>query len=87
MEQIEIKFFWPLTEQIPLELDYSRCIKPTLTADTVSTGQHFILNEPSWSLNNKLVFETDNISFRVTEKPNLIRRLVYKLIGFNWELK
>lgn len=25
MHQLEIKFFWPLTEQIPLDLDYSRC--------------------------------------------------------------
>jgi len=24
-EQLEFKFFWPLTEQIPLDLDYSSC--------------------------------------------------------------
>ena len=25
MKQQEIEFFWPLTEQIPLDLDYSQC--------------------------------------------------------------
>lgn len=25
MHQLEIKFFWPLTEQIPLDLDYTPC--------------------------------------------------------------
>ena len=25
MQQLEIQFFWPLTEQIPLDLDYSPC--------------------------------------------------------------
>lgn len=25
MQQLEIKFFWPLTEQVPLDLDYSPC--------------------------------------------------------------
>jgi len=25
MQQLEIKFFWPLTEQIPLDLDYTGC--------------------------------------------------------------
>ena len=24
-EQLEFKFFWPLTEQIPLDLDYTGC--------------------------------------------------------------
>ena len=27
MQQQEIQFFWPLTEQIPLDLDYSSSIK------------------------------------------------------------
>jgi len=25
MQQLEIKFFWPLTEQIPLDLDFTPC--------------------------------------------------------------
>jgi len=30
MKQLEIQFFWPLTEQIPLDLDYTECDKPKL---------------------------------------------------------
>lgn len=30
MYQQEIQFFWPLTEQIPLDLDYTDCDKPKL---------------------------------------------------------
>jgi hypothetical protein len=30
MTQLEIEFFWPLTEQIPLDLDYTDCNKPQL---------------------------------------------------------
>jgi hypothetical protein len=30
MHQQEIQFFWPLTEQIKLDLDYTECDKPKL---------------------------------------------------------
>ena len=36
--QLEIKFFWPLTEQIPLELDYTDCEKPKLYVPHNSIG-------------------------------------------------
>ena len=26
--QLEIQYFWPLTEQIPLDLDYTECNQP-----------------------------------------------------------
>ena len=28
MVQLSINFFWPLTEQIPLDLDYTDCDRP-----------------------------------------------------------
>jgi len=30
MRQLEIQYFYPLTEQIPLELDYTECVKPKM---------------------------------------------------------
>ena len=36
MHQLSIDFFWPLTEQIPLDLDYTDCEKPKLYSDTIS---------------------------------------------------
>ena len=40
MYQQEIKFFWPLTEQIPLDLDYTDCEKPSIavTIDGTNNG-------------------------------------------------
>ena len=39
MYQQEIQFFWPLTEQIKLDLDYTECDKPKLyTTLPVSIG-------------------------------------------------
>ena len=31
MQQLNIDYFWPLTEQIPLDLDYTDCAKPQFT--------------------------------------------------------
>ena len=41
--QLEIQFFWPLTEQIPLDLDYTECNQPKYYF-TSPTGR---LNEAS----------------------------------------
>lgn len=54
MHQIEIQYFWPLTEQIPLDLDYTDCDKPKLytTVATVGgTGLTLLANNGSitWS--------------------------------------
>ena len=40
MRQLEISFFWPLTEQVPLELDYSNCEKPKLYTNLTTTGSN-----------------------------------------------
>jgi hypothetical protein len=33
MQQLEIKYFFPLTEQIPLDLDYKLCEPPKIYYD------------------------------------------------------
>jgi hypothetical protein len=38
MYQQEIKFFWPLTEQIPLDLDFSESEKPMVWYTTELLG-------------------------------------------------
>jgi len=45
MQQLEIRFFWPLTEQMPLELDYTDCDKPklwTTNSNSVTSGSYLI---------------------------------------------
>jgi hypothetical protein len=38
MRQLEIEYFFPLTEQIPLDLDYTVCDKPKLWTTTQLIG-------------------------------------------------
>jgi hypothetical protein len=54
MTQLEIEFFWPLTEQIPLDLDYTDCNKPQLwsTIPLVGTSGTVLMSNGgtvSWS--------------------------------------
>jgi hypothetical protein len=87
MYQQQIEFFWPLTEQIPLNLDYSNCTKPALTVTTsISMPQGLSLSvaPPTWTTSFRL---NENTTTMVVQKePNFIRKFIYKLIGFKWEV-
>jgi len=90
MIQQEFKFFWPLTEQIPLDLNYEGCDKPKLST-VISSGQTFtIANGGTWSTSivaNNLSLDIDTTTIKVKEKPNLCRRTLYKCLGLKWEIK
>ena len=89
-EQLEFKFFWPLTEQIPLELDYTDCAKPQLsyplppygsiTFGPYATG-HTTITAAHLSL------DIDTTTLKVREKPGLCRRTILKCLGLKWEIK
>jgi hypothetical protein len=96
--QQEIQFFWPLTEQIPLELDYTDCgVKPSTvymsnnTSALFSTGTTFAINEPTtgWVTINsgRLDLDVEQTTILVKTKPPLYRRALYKLMGIDWKLK
>lgn len=93
MSQLEFKFFWPLTEQIALDLDYTDCDKPRLSypLDVVSSGQVFtISNGGTWSTcitASNLTIDTETTTIKVKDKPNLFRRSLYNALGLKWELK
>ncbi len=93
-EQLSFKFFWPLTEQIPLELDYTESVKysnnlltyPLLNTGTTtgfSVGTTVALNNPTWTTS----VNVDTNSFTITSKnkPPLYRRVLFKLLGINWK--
>ena len=94
-EQLDFKFFWPLTEQIPLELDYTDCAKPRLNYPlgggggngpiTVSFGPfatgHTTITAAHLSL------DIDTTTLKVREKPGLCRRTILKCLGLKWEIK
>ena len=100
MQQLSIDFFWPLTEQIHLDLDYTDCYKPQLTIPIGSGGFTLRDNYPSELLringggtgttsiiSSRLNWDVDTTVIKSNTKPPLIRRWLYKLLGLKWEIK
>ncbi len=100
MYQQSIQFFWPLTEQIPLDLDYTDCDKPKIVVqnDGVTTGQFVISNGATWAttINPQLTVTPINsvgeltiggINVGLDKKPTWLQSKLFKLLGFNWKDK
>ena len=95
MYQQQFKFFWPLTEQIPLDLDYSVCDKPKLTYDglSVSTSVAFnggtIVTGPSnvsfANHSSNFQVHVDEVEFVVKKNPNFLKRIIYRIMGIKWK--
>lgn len=94
MYQQEIRFFWPLTEQIPLDLDYTDCNRPQLNYPLdglVNSGQTYTFATGGTGYTSitaaHLSLDIDTTTIKVNEKPNLCRRVLYKCLGLKWEKK
>jgi hypothetical protein len=90
MQQLSIDYFWPLTEQIPLDLDYTDCAKRQLTMPSVNSGQFFIANNGTWTTTivaSNLSLDVDTTTIKMKEKPGLCRRTILKCLGLKWEIK
>lgn len=95
--QLEIQYFWPLTEQIPLDLDYTECNQPKLSVPwgSIDTslygGTGWMFANQQWSTTSisagKLQLDVDTTVIKVNDKPPMIRRGLYKLLGIHWEIK
>jgi hypothetical protein len=83
--QKQIEFFWPLTEQIPLDLDYNNCEKPKLTVEC-NTGMNFVAypTNVSYGTIGAMHIKATELTVQVTHMP-WYRKLAYKLMGFKWE--
>ena len=94
MRQLEIQYFYPLTEQIPLELDYTECVKPkmwttidsgltlTLSNSVVGTvGMSNNLGNPSFTIN----VDAAPITIVSKKKPNFVKKFIYKSLGMKWK--
>ena len=89
MRQLSIDYFWPLTEQIPLDLDYTDCAKPQLTMP-INSGQFVIANGGTWTTTivaSNLSLDVDTTTIKMKEKPGLCRRTILKCLGLKWEIK
>ena len=91
--QLEIQYFWPLTEQLSLDLDYSPCreYQNRLTGTTISssvlvsngaTNLTWISQTPS-----KVCIDTENLTVLVKRKPNLFKRAIIKALNMKWQIK
>ena len=96
MYQQSIEFFWPLTEQIPLDLDYTECKQSSVymsegSSAKFGTGSIFAVNatDTSWVTINssRLDLDVEQTTIITKEKPPLYRRALYKLMGISWKLK
>ena len=88
--QQEIKFFWPLTEQIPLDLDYDGCEKPQLTCSVSATVPWGFYPATTGNITitaANLELDTQSTVILTKQKPPLYRRLLYKLMGLKWSVK
>ena len=93
MHQLEINLFWPLTEQVPLELDYANCEKPKLYSDTgiiIGTNGPYVLTTGTTStyalhVDGKVSMDADKMTFRTSKKPNIFRRMLFNVLGIKLE--
>lgn len=95
MKQLEIQFFYPLTEQISLDLDYTPCeeylkakINETSSINILSTGSiSYALTGSNITSSFVIDKDTNPVTIRTQKKPNIIERAIYKSLGFKWESK
>ena len=88
--QLEIKYFWPLTEQIELDLDYIDCHKPKIDWSPIDRGLYVIANGNTTNTTISaahLVLDIDTTTVTVKRKPSIISRCIYRLIGLKWKVK
>jgi hypothetical protein len=91
MQQLDFTFFWPLTEQVPLDLDYTECEKPKLYTNLLTSGSGYIISNGGTTSNyitaSNLTIDVASTTFKLTEKPNIIRRGLLNILGVKWEKK
>lgn len=89
--QDEIKFFWPLTEQMELDLEYAPThihYRAQGVAGTVAMpiqGSIFEFCEPTYT--TSINIDSSNIVIKSEKVPPLYRRVLFKLLGIHWEKK
>lgn len=90
MQQLSIEFFWPLTEQIPLDLDYEGCERPKISVP-INAGGNYAFSLPSsvgtTITASHLVLDIETTKIKVKEEPGICRKILYKCLGLQWERK
>jgi hypothetical protein len=95
MRQLELDLFFPLTQQIPLDLDFTDCGKPKLYTmlPPVNGAIGYLTtngNSPQWPTSlvaSNMTIDVDEVVFKVVEEPPLYRKALYKMMDIKWEKK
>ena len=99
MQQLNIQYFFPLTEQIDLDLDFKPCIDYAEEQRKKQTYTGYTLN--NWNGTGATAWTTisnniGNPSFTINvdampitiiskKKPNFIMKFIYKSMGMKWK--
>jgi hypothetical protein len=95
MQQLEIEYFFSLTEQIALDLDFKPCVdyaeeqrkKQTYTGYTLNNWNATTWATVSNNINPSFTINIDAmpITIQSKTKPNFFRRYIYKILGMKWK--
>jgi len=87
MSQLEIQYFWPLTEQIPLDLDYSECSKVYTIPLPGIAGSGGILpigasgTGGTWAVSTTVNIEPDRMTVSLGKPVPWYRIVLFNLLG------
>lgn len=88
MMQKEIEFFWPLTEQIPLDLDYPSNQPPKLQINEGATYTFYPTTTGNITITGaKMCLDIETTTVKLKSSPHLLRRILYNVLGIKWEIK
>jgi hypothetical protein len=97
--ELELKQFWPLTEQIGLELSYEGCdTKPKIVSLSQDTGYTWgsVSTTTTATITPQLTItpihsvgelSIGGIRVGLEKKPTWVQSKLHKLLGFNWKDK
>lgn len=106
MQQLEIQYFFPLTEQVLLDLDFKPCekyfeeLRAKQIADSIISNGSFLISGGGVGVNTwatvslrdvepNFTIDIDQAPITISskEKPNFIKRYIYKALGMKWKVK
>jgi hypothetical protein len=81
--QLDLKFNWPLQEQLVLGLDYYEI--PTEHWTTKITDRRYLIASSTGGFSLDTTINVDQVVFRTKEPINWAQRLVYRLLKLRVE--